>query len=131
MLAAQLPAQVTDLQISLEQLRNRRGILHVCLTREQKHFPDCSRDPHAIKRSVPASETTLRFDGISPGDYALTVLHDENANGKLDTLLGIPREGFGFSRNPVVRFGAPKFRQVRIGLPAGFARQSIRLQYLL
>ena len=68
---------------------------------------------------------------LQPGTYALTVVHDENLNHKLDTTLGIPREGFGFSRNPVVRFGAPKFRQVDINLDSGFTRASGRMQYLL
>jgi uncharacterized protein (DUF2141 family) len=46
-------------------------------------------------------------------------------------LLGIPREGFGFSRNPVVRFGAPRFNNVSMQLGPGYTRIRIRLQYLL
>lgn len=45
--------------------------------------------------------------------------------------LGIPKEGFGFSRNPAVRFGAPRFEQVYIELGPGFTRTSVRMQYIL
>jgi uncharacterized protein (DUF2141 family) len=46
-------------------------------------------------------------------------------------MLGIPREGFGFSQNPVVRFGPPRFDQVRFQISSGISRQTLRLQYLL
>ena len=124
-------APAADLEVVVERLRNAKGDLHLCLTREPAHFPDCKGDPRAIARTVPASTRSVRFAGLAPGGYALSILHDENRNRKLDTTLMIPREGFGFSRNPVVRFGAPKFRQVRIDLPAGFSRQTVRMQYLL
>jgi uncharacterized protein (DUF2141 family) len=121
-----------DLEVTLERLRSERGLVHLCLTRDPAHFPDCNGDPKAVKRTAPASSPgPIRFAGIAPGAYALSVAHDENANRKFDTMLGIPREGFGFSRNPVVRFGAPQFRQVVIDLRPGFTRQRIRMQYLL
>ena len=55
------------------------------------------------------------FDNVEPGEYALTVLHDENGNGKLDTnLLGMPKEGYGVSNNAFRRFGPPRFREAKI-----------------
>ena len=126
------PAPATgQLEVTIERLRSRRGQVHICLTRNSAHFPNCAGDPAALKRSVPAATTSVRFDRVEPGAYALSLFHDENANGKFDTFAGIPREGFGFSRNPTVRFGAPRFRQVVIDLGSGFARQSVRMQYLL
>ena len=120
-----------DLEISVEKLRNLKGELHFCLTRQPAHFPDCKGDPKAVTRSAPARTGPIRITGLAPGGYALAVFHDENRNRKLDMLVGIPREGFGFSRNPVVRFGAPKFRQVRIDLRPGFTRETVRMQYVL
>ena len=124
-------AAASDLEVSIVSLRSARGELHLCLTREPAHFPDCSSDPKAVSRTVPASVSIVRFRSLAPGGYALSILHDENGNNRLDTTLGIPKEGFGFSRNPVVRFGAPKFRQVRIDLAPGFTSQRVRMQYLL
>lgn len=123
--------QPTALIIDVERLRSAKGVVHACLTRQPRHFPDCSADSSALRLTVPAATHNLRFSGFPSGQYALTLFHDENNNLRLDTVLGIPREGFGFSRNPTIRFGAPRFEQVNIELGAGYTRQTIRMQYLL
>jgi uncharacterized protein (DUF2141 family) len=119
-----------DLQVELANLRNGNGLILACLSRDPQRFLDCDADPLALKRTL-APGQPIRFAGFPPGRYALTVFHDENANRKLDMLLGIPREGFGFSRNPKLRFGAPKFQHVGVELQPGFSRQSVRMQYVL
>lgn len=128
-----VPSHPVDATIDIEVqgLRNHRGMLHLCATRNPTHFPDCRRDPAAYRRTVPASSERLRLNGVVPGRYAISLFHDQNSNEKLDTFLGVPREGFGFSRNPVIRFGAPKFDSVGIELVAGFTRTTVRMQYLL
>ena len=46
---------------------------------------------------------TLTFTDLAPGTYAVLVMQDENGNGKLDSnIIGIPKEGYGFSNNPNV-----------------------------
>lgn len=120
-----------EVEVNLQGLRNARGALHLCMTRDPAYFPDCGKDPQAIKHSMPAGSASARVDGISPGTYALSVIHDENRNSRLDTLLGVPREGFGFSGNPVVRFGPPRFNQVRFAVSGGITRVSVKMQYLL
>ena len=119
-------------EVRVDKMRNTRGVVHFCLTARVATFPDCARDPEAIKRSVPASAAAqVRLEAVKPGAYALAIFHDENGNKKLDTFLGIPREGFGFSRNPAVRFGPPSFGQARFELAGGIARLTVRMQYLL
>jgi len=50
------------------------------------------------------------FEDIPPGTYAMVVIHDANMNGKLDTnFLGIPTEGYGFSKDAKGVVGAPSF----------------------
>src|SRR6185312_779738 len=90
-------------------LRSHKGMVRVCLTADPDNFPSCVDDARAVTASVPATTNAISFPGIAPGRYAVAVIHDENGNNKLDTMLGIPREGFGFSRNPVIRFGPPRF----------------------
>ena len=112
-------------------LRNGRGVIQACLMHDRGKFPDCGRDPRAVRQTIKAGSAHLVFANVPPGDYALTLFHDENANNRLDTFLGIPKEGFGFSRNPVVRFGAPRYDKVNIELAPGLTRIRVRLQYLL
>lgn len=68
--------------------------------------------------------------GLATGDYAVAAIHDENGNGRLDKRLVILREGFGFSRNPPIRFGPPAFADARFGLTPGSASQTIRMKYI-
>ena len=117
----------TGIDLLFDNLRSGRGILRLCLSRNPAHYPDCSRDPQARQVNVPAGRGNFRFDNLPQGTYALTALHDENGNGKLDTFLGIPREGFAFSNNPKVGFGPPSYERVRFSI--GPTRALVRLQF--
>ena len=121
----------STIEVNLTNLRNERGVVHLCLTRSRQFFPDCAKDPAAAKATVRASVHEVRLPAAEPGTYALAVIHDENQNGRLDKVLGIPKEGFGFSRNPEIGFGPPSFDQVRFAAGAAPATQVVRLRYLL
>ncbi|MES2495959.1 MAG: DUF2141 domain-containing protein [Pseudomonadota bacterium] len=121
----------SELELQVEGLRNAKGMIRLCLTRDARHFPDCAGDPQAIKRSAAAGPAGIVLSGLSPGRYALSLIHDENGNGKLDTLLGMPKEGFGFSRNPAIGFGPPKFADVLSDVGPGHSRWNIRVRYIL
>lgn len=130
LLAAESPTG--DLRVNLAGLRNAKGTLLLCLSGNPRHFPDCGSDPAARMIKVPAARAKgLAFTGVAPGDYALSVMHDENGNARLDTTMSIPREGFGFSRNPVVRFGPPKYRDVRFAMTATSMSLPIKMKYFL
>lgn len=113
-------------------LRSTKGLVQVCLTRLPSAFPDCRSDPAAFRRKVPAAEAdTVAFTGVAPGRYALALLHDENGNGRADMMLMLPREGFGFSRNPALRFGPPRFARAAFAVAGGEVQQAIHVRYLL
>ncbi|RYD54112.1 MAG: DUF2141 domain-containing protein [Sphingomonadales bacterium] len=120
-----------SLQIEVTALRSQKGVIQLCLTREAGGFPDCTKDPTSIRRTLPASNPRIRFTGLVPGNYAIAVIHDANGNAKLDTLMGIPREGFGFSRNPAMGFGPPSFAAARFALGSDAETQQVRMRYLL
>jgi len=47
---------------------------------------------------------------LEPGEYAVSVYQDEDADGKLDAnFIGIPKEPSGLSNKPKPRMGKPKF----------------------
>ena len=128
-----LPGAVAtgELSVDVSNLRSHKGLVRVCLTADPANFPACIDDAQAVTRSIPASATTIRFGGLARGDYAVAVIHDENGNRKLDTFAGIPREGFGFSRNPPVTFGPPRFAAARFTLTSDAETQQVRMRYLL
>ena len=128
-----LPAAspVASLEIDVIKLRSQKGVLRICLTARPQSFPDCKNDAQAVTRSVPATQTVVTFEGLAHGNYAVAIIHDENGNSKLDTLMGIPREGFGFSRNPAIGFGPPRFDAARFAVGGTPVPQQVRMRYLL
>jgi uncharacterized protein (DUF2141 family) len=123
-------ADSASLDVTVTGLRNKKGNILVCLTANRKAFPDCSKDAKALKRTVKANAGgSISFADAAPGTYALSLIHDENANGKLDTSIGIPSEGFGFSRNPKITFGPPSFKAASFAL-AGAGKQTVKMKYM-
>ncbi|WHU01486.1 DUF2141 domain-containing protein [Sphingomonas sp. NIBR02145] len=133
LLGAGSPAVETGgpLEIEMTGLRSAKGVVRLCLVQDPGDFPDCRDGRGALKRTLPAANPRIRLEGLPVGDYAIAVIHDANGNSKLDTMLGIPREGFGFSRNPAIRFGPPRYKDARFTLGADAQRQQVRIRYLL
>lgn len=123
--------QAQPLTMTVAGLRSTKGRILACLTRSPDHFPDCSGDSTSRHFNLPATGDVLALGLTEPGDYAISIIHDENGNGRLDTFAGIPREGVGFSRNPVLRFGAPRFESARFSIGGAPVRQDIRVKYFL
>lgn len=122
-----------DVSVTVTGLRSARGNVMACLTTNPAAFPDCRKDPaarHLIVRAA-KGDVLLDFGGVVPGRYALSLFHDENGNGKLDTLMLMPREGFGFSRDAPVRFGPPKFAAAEFAVNDTSQSQTVRMRYML
>lgn len=123
---------MADVTVQLTGLRNAKGMVHVCLTSNQARFLDCQKVGGSIGKSLPAGQASrIGLGKAAPGTYALLVIHDENGNGKLDMMLGMPREGFGFSNNPSMKPRAPRWDEVRFELKPGPSAQAIRVRYVL
>lgn len=121
---------IVDVQFT--GLRSEKGMVRACLTRNPQYFPHCENDPASYKQSVVAGpDAHLRFSNVIDGDYAITVLHDENQNFRADMMFGIPREGVGFSENPKLHFGPPKFAACRFRVEAGEVLKKVVLRYFL
>ena len=130
--AASAPEPSAELSVSVSGLRSQRGAIRVCVTQSAKLYLKCNEDPKAAKRSAAAGRgAVFAFDGLVPGTYAVVVLHDENSNNKLDRWLAVPKEGFGFSRNPLIKWRAPRFDEVKVVVAPGHNAQAVTLKYLM
>ncbi len=120
-----------SVDVSITGLRNAHGNVLVCLTSNPKFFPDCGKDPRSVKQLISAKVAgDVRFDGVSPGTYAVALIHDENGNNKLDTAMFIPKEGFGFSRNPAVVMGPPRFASAQFAVGAADMTLPVKMKYM-
>ena len=66
------------------------------------------------------------FDGLPAGEYAVSVLHDENGNRKMDrSALGFPKEGVGFSNDQKVVLSSPKFEKSKFTVVEGEKKEIV------
>ncbi|KHK92250.1 DUF2141 domain-containing protein [Novosphingobium malaysiense] len=131
MLGGTAPAG-TEVSAKVTDLRSTKGQVLACLTARADAFPDCEKDPQARTLIVPArNDLQLDFGHVPDGEYAISLVHDENGNGKMDKRLIIPREGFGFSRDAPVRMGPPPFDRAAFAVDGDAIRLTIRMRYML
>ncbi len=116
----------------IEGLHSDRGQVVCTLFAVADDFP--KRIDRAFARvagQIMGGRATCEFPGVPGGVYAVSVFHDENLNGRLDTnWLGIPREGVGASNNPKPRMGPPKFAAAQFQHSGGSMDIEIIMHYL-
>jgi uncharacterized protein (DUF2141 family) len=107
-----------ELTVRVSGLRSNQGKVLVALFASERGFPgDAAHAVHSATASVDGGAAELTFRGLARGRYAVSVLHDENASGALDTgFLGIPSEGLGASNAAQGRFGPADFEDASFAL---------------
>ena len=105
-----------NLEVIVKNVKNSKGVLMVGVFNSQKTFTRKAwggQKPPAMTGTV-----KVTFNDIPPGEYAISVYHDVNENGQLDSnFMGIPKEGFGFSNDVMGAFGPPTFEKARFKYP--------------
>ncbi len=62
--------------------------------------------------------------------YVVAMYHDENGNHAFDrTLIGMPAEGYGFTRDPATLFGIPSHESVAFQAGPGDTILEVNLRY--
>lgn len=70
------------------------------------------------------------FKDLPHGTFAVSVLHDENGNGKMDkNFVGMPKEGYSASNNPKKKRRAPTFDEAKFSLTSAEQTVEIALVY--
>lgn len=128
-IAAPATAQLRgNLTVEVEGLRGQKGQVCLKLFSGARGFPNSNES--AVRREcvkINGSPVAVTFKNLAYSSYAVAVFHDTNGDRQLSRdSVGMPLEGFGFSRNPIVRTGPPRFGDT-LFLLAG-ANTTIRIQ---
>lgn len=122
--------QAADLKLVIAGVQHGDGQLMVGLFDQAEGFP---RRAPVAGRLLAASQrdaegrVSLVISGLAAGQYAVSVVHDRDGNGKLNTnLMGLPTEPYGFSGKPA-SFGPPSFADASLRLGDEGASVSIEL----
>ena len=121
-----------QLKVSISGIDIKEG-RQICLTffSSEDGFP--TEPDKAVAKSCQkvATETQEFVVPLAFGDYAISVLHDANTNGSMDTnFFGIPKEGVGASNNAKGSFGPPSFKDATFKVSQTCGMHSIKVAYL-
>ena len=119
------------LVVTVEGVEHERGTLFLSLFDTAEGFPsDPAPALQRLEIEPQSPRTTVTFEGIEVGSYAVAVLHDENDDGEMGTdFLGRPSEGWGVSRDARGSFGPPSFDDAVIEYPGGRVEIAVQLEY--
>ena len=129
-----------DLTLNISNIEKLEGTLKISLTDKAEGFP--GNTDNAIREEIVAvdkNEMQVTFFNLEQGEYAVSLFHDVNDDGKLNLRrLGIgrirfgpqilPDEPIGFSNNPRIR-SKPKYEDCKFKM-SGNRTFEIQLQKL-
>ncbi len=120
-----------DVTVKATGFRNQTGPALIYLWKQTDAFPkDTDKAFKTESVKIEGTSATAVFKDVEPGTYAVSVTHDENNNGKMDTgFMGKPKEGYGASNNPKNKLSAPSFDQCKFTLDAGGKTIDIEMRY--
>lgn len=117
-----------DLDIMVHGVKSDEGhVLVAVCTPETFLGAGC---PYTARAPAAVGTVALTVPDIPPGTYAVQAFHDANDNFDIDrNLLGLPREGMGFSNDAPMRFGPPKFDDAAIEIDGVDLKARLKMRY--
>ncbi|MBT8243773.1 MAG: DUF2141 domain-containing protein [Winogradskyella sp.] len=104
-----------NITVNISGLESNKGRLLVGLYNTEENFLDKRFKSEIVEISEKTGKVV--FNNIPEGTYAVSFIHDENSNGKMDTnFLGIPKEDYGCSNNARGAMGPPKWKDAKFEL---------------
>ena len=104
-----------NLTVNMAGINSDKGSLLVGIYKTEKSFLKKPFKSDIIK--IINKKSTVVFKNIPKGTYAVSFVHDENDNKKMDTnFIGIPKEDFGCSNNATGFMGPPKYKDAKFQL---------------
>lgn len=101
----------SKLTIEVDGLNSQNGEVCLKLFSASSGFPYTNNnvvEKQCVK--ITNNPLTITLNEIPSGSYAAAIFHDIYGDRKLRrNSLGMPTEGYGFSNNPIVRNGPPKY----------------------
>lgn len=120
-------ACAANVSVTVKNVSNQNGSVRGAICDKEHFLKPCANK--ASERAA-GGNVVLVFRDLPPGRYAVSAYHDENDNGKLDrNFIGIPSEGYGFSRDAKGRRGPPGFDDAAVDIKEGANELSVTLNY--
>ena len=121
-------AQAAELELTVQNVASGEGAVMVAVFNNAGQW---LKSPVAVAKQAASTQVdgklTVVLKDLPEGELAISVFHDLNGNGRLDSNgMGIPMEPFAFSNEAKAMFAAPRFEAARFSVPA-LVRMTITL----
>jgi uncharacterized protein (DUF2141 family) len=112
-----LYTQTYDLAITVSGIKSTGGRIQIGLYNNRESFPHVDEQFNLYYVDPKEFSGIYTIKDLPEGEYAIALFHDQNSDGICNTnFLGIPKEGYGFSRNLKPRLSVPTFNDCKIDL---------------
>lgn len=120
-----------NLIIEIDGIRNHKGKIRLSIYGSENGFPGKPESAvQLVEGNISKNTSRIVVRSIPFGEYAISLIHDENLNGKLDTkFFGIPKEGIGMSNDARGTFGPPSFKQAKFQFSKNDQVEKIKMVY--
>ena len=116
------------IEVIIREVKDTTGMIRVGLFADAKTFLKKPIQGRIVKST--GGQQVVVFDSVPSGTFAISVIHDSNKNGRLDTnFMGVPKEGIGFSNDVMGSFGPPAFDKAKFVVSSSVT-MTIRMRYL-
>ncbi|MCI2230073.1 DUF2141 domain-containing protein [Polaribacter sp. MSW13] len=107
--------ETVDLTVNISGLNSNKGTLLIAVYNKKENFLKKQFKGDIVK--IKDKKSVVVFKDLPKGEYAVSFVHDENDNKKMDTnFLGIPKEDYGCSNNATGFMGPPKYDDAKFQL---------------
>lgn len=122
---------VDAIVVEVSGLKSNDGQIGCAIFSKEEGFPDeIEKADKQLLVKPKAKKATCTFMGWKPGTYAISVMHDIDMSGELNTsFVGKPKEPWGVSNNaPAQRFGPPVYKDCKFKYEGGKKTLKVKLQ---
>ncbi|MBV8394330.1 MAG: DUF2141 domain-containing protein [Alphaproteobacteria bacterium] len=130
LLSASFAQSANTITVPIEGLRNDNGVVRCGLYNSPNGFRDVGKQFKGEVAKISGGKATCVFSDVPPGTYAVALFHAENNEETLPTgMFGIPKLGYGFTRDAKGSMGPPSFNAAAYAYQGGSTVWPVKMNY--
>lgn len=100
-----------EITINISNIQENAGTIEVGVYDTGENFLESGHTYKTYSIPVKNNKASLLIEDLPAGNYAISLYHDENSDGKCNrNFIGIPKEPYAFSNNFKPKFSKPSFK---------------------
>ncbi len=120
----QSAADKHDLTVNVANIESIKGEIEIGIFNTSSGFLKEGKAFKTIRVKVKSTSQTIEIKDLPTGNYAISMYHDVNGDGKCNlNFFGIPTEPYGFSNNFRPKLSAPNFNDCNFAVNSDLTLQ--------